>query len=134
LNVPEQGRSILVIDDDPGICEVIADLLLDAGFRVEIAHTSEQALAVIDRQAVDLVVADIRLPGGLNGLETTREARRRRPGLPCLFISGQFDPVVCDPELDEFVPKPFLPAEFLGCVLKVLQGNRPYPRISIARG
>lgn len=131
--MPEQARSILVVDDEPGVCRIIADLLSEAGFRVEIAHTGVEALAVIERSPIDLVVADIRLPGGPSGLEMARAARQRRAGLRCLFISGQFEPVVCDPEFDEFIAKPFLPSELLGCVLKVLQGNRPYPRLAIAR-
>ena len=43
------------------------------------------------------------------------------------------EPVVCDPELDDFVAKPFRPFELLGCVWKVLRGNQPYPRLDIAR-
>jgi DNA-binding response OmpR family regulator len=49
-----------------------------------------------------------------------------------LFISGSADPVVCDPELDDFVAKPFRPFELLGCVWKVLRGNLPNPRINVA--
>jgi DNA-binding response OmpR family regulator len=40
--------------------------------------------------------------------------------------------VICDPELDDFVAKPFRPFELLGCVWKVLRGNVPYPRLAIA--
>jgi DNA-binding response OmpR family regulator len=125
-------RSILVVDDDDEVLDTIRQVLVDTGFHVETAATGSEALDMIERQDFDLMVADIKLPG-LTGTELARRARRFQPTLKCLFISGQGEPVVCDPELDDFVAKPFRPFELLGCVWKVLQGNFPNPRIDIAR-
>jgi CheY-like chemotaxis protein len=128
-----QTAAILVLDDDAAVRDVISGLLTDAGFRVDTAATGWEAIALIEEKPFDLVVADIRLPGGLDGLQMARHARTRHPALKCLFISGGADPVICDPKLDDFVGKPFQPFELLGCVWKVLRGNLPNPRLEIAR-
>jgi two-component system OmpR family response regulator len=121
------------LDDDEQVREMICDLLLEAGFEVATAATGVEAVALIEERHFDLMVADIRLPGGLDGLDMARHIRERHPSLRCLFISGQSDPIICDPELDDFVAKPFRPFELLGCVWKVLRGNQPYPRLDVAR-
>ena len=112
--------------------ETISATLSDAGFQVETAVTGWEAIALTEQRRFDMVVADINLPGGLTGLETAQHVRSRHPSLKCLFISGWADPVVCNPELDDFVAKPFRPFELLGCVWKVLRGNLPNPRLNVA--
>ena len=131
--MPDNAPTILVIEDDEDVRDSIREMLTEANFRVETAVTAMEALVMIEEQRFDLLVADIRLPGGVNGLEMARDARVRHPALKCLFISGQGEPVVCDPRLDDFVAKPFRPAEHVGCVWKVLQGNLPNPRFEIFR-
>jgi DNA-binding response OmpR family regulator len=131
--MPDNAPTILVIEDDEDVRDSIREMLTEANFRVETAVTAMEALVMIEEQRFDLLVADIRLPGGVNGLEMARDARVRHPALKCLFISGQGEPVVCDPRLDDFVAKPFRPAELVGCVWKVLQGNLPNPRFEIFR-
>jgi DNA-binding response OmpR family regulator len=125
--------AILVLDDDDQVRETISAMLVEAGFEITTAATGWEAVALIEEKPFDLVVADIQLPGGLDGLDMARHVRMRFPLLKCLFISGAHDPVVCDPELDDFVAKPFRAFELLGCIWKVLRGNQPYPRLDIAR-
>lgn len=129
----EPGPAILVLEDDDQVRDTITTVLTEAGFEVTTAATGWEAVALIEEKHFDLVVADIRLPGGLDGLDMARHVRTRYPALKCLFISGTSEPVVCDPVLDDFVAKPFRPFELLGCVWKVLRGNQPYPRLDIAR-
>jgi DNA-binding response OmpR family regulator len=128
----ETGPSILVVEDDDDVRETISALLIQAGFCVETAASGWEAIAVIEKRRFDIMVADITLPGGLDGLQMTRHVRMCQPELKCLFISGQALPVVCDPMLDDFIPKPFRPFELVGCVWKILRGNLPYPRLDIA--
>ena len=71
---------VLVVDDDEGVRELVETLLSDAGFAVASANDGTTALEIFERQAVDLAVVDMRLPGGLNGLETVRRARARGSG------------------------------------------------------
>ena len=125
--------AILVVEDDDDVRETISAMLIETGFRVDTAATGWEAIALIEEKPFDMVVADIRLPGGLDGLQMARHVRERHPDLKCLFISGEAAPIVCDPMLDDFVAKPFRPFELLGCVWKVLRGNLPNPRLDVAR-
>ena len=125
--------TILVVEDDDDLREAISAMLAESGFRVETAATALEAIAMIDERPFDMMVADIRLPGGLDGLQMAQHVRERHPALKCLFISGKRDPIVCDPALDDFVAKPFRSFELLGCVWKVLRGNLPHPRLDVAR-
>jgi DNA-binding response OmpR family regulator len=128
-----KAAAILVLEDDDDVRDLICGLLTDAGFQVETAATGWEAIALIEEKPFDMIVADIQLPGGLDGLQMAHHVRARHPALKCLFISGGRDPVVCDPKLDDFVGKPFRSFELLGCVWKVLRGNLPNPRLEIAR-
>jgi DNA-binding response OmpR family regulator len=125
--------AILVVEDDDEVRNGISELLVESGFEVASAATGWEAIALIEERKFEMIVADIRLPGGLDGLAMAQHMRMRQPGLKCLFISGKRDPVVCDPQLDDFVGKPFRSFELLGCVWKVLRGNLPHPRLDIAR-
>ncbi len=131
--MPEGKAAILVVEDDGAVRDAISAMLAETGFCVETATTAWEALAMIDEKPFDIVVVDIQLPGGLDGLQMAQHARSRHPALKCLFISGKAEPIVCDPVLDDFVSKPFRSFELIGCVWKVLQGNRPYPRLAVAR-
>jgi DNA-binding response OmpR family regulator len=130
--VDAHATAVQVVEDDDEVRAVISELLSDNGFNVQTAATGREAIAIIDDVPVDLMVADIGLPGGLDGLEIARCARKRRPSLKCLFISGRHEPVVCDRERDDFMAKPFRRPELLGCVWKVLRGNFPRPRLAVA--
>ena len=128
----QPSPAVLVVEDEDDIRDIITSVLIENEFKVETAATGWEAIALVEEQEFDLVVADIRLPGGLDGLQVAQHMRLRRPSLKFLFISGTREPIICDPELDDFVAKPFRPFELLGCVWKVLRGNLPQPRLDIA--
>jgi len=116
---------VLVVDDEKDVRELVETILRNAGFAVTSVADGAAALGIIERQAVDLAVVDMRLLGGLNGLETVRRARARRPDLKALFISGvESTPSRRDLDRDDFVSKPFSGGEFLGCVFELLLRNR----------
>ena len=130
--MPKLVPKILVVEDDDQTRAVVVDMLSDAGFNISCEAAADAALSTLSRKRFDLVVADINLAGGMNGLCMMRKARQRCPELRCLFMSACHMPVVCDPLIDEFIAKPFRPGELIGCVWKVLSGNRPNPRLTIA--
>ena len=86
-----------------------------------VAATGPDGLDRIRDTEFDLVVTDIALPGGLDGLRMMQRARALRPGLRCVFISGGQPPSDADLRLDEFVAKPFRLAELLRCVRNILR-------------
>ncbi|PWC39833.1 response regulator [Azospirillum sp. TSO35-2] len=82
------GETVLVVDDDADVRAVAVQAVAALGYRVLEADGAEAALAVLDRQPVDLLFTDIVMPGGLNGRELAREGLRRHPSLRVVFASG----------------------------------------------
>jgi two-component system nitrogen regulation response regulator NtrX len=79
--------TVLVVDDEPQILQVVGGLLLDEGFEVLTALDGESALRQVAEGVPDLVLLDIALPG-LDGLEVLAELKRQYPLLPVVMISA----------------------------------------------
>ncbi len=83
-----RGQPLLFVEDDAIVSLSAVDLLESAGYRVHSAGRADQALELLDRHAdIHLLVTDIGLPG-MNGQDLAAEARRRRPGIKVLFVTG----------------------------------------------
>lgn len=80
-------RFVVVVDDDPSVRDVCADVLVEAGYRVEAFGEGEAALRALEAMAVDVLVVDWKMPG-LDGAEIARRARALDPRLPVLMITG----------------------------------------------
>ena len=78
---------ILVIDDNPEFRDILRSHLEANGHRTLLASDGEQGLALLEREAIDIVLTDILMPQR-DGLEVLRETKRRWPGLPVIAISG----------------------------------------------
>ena len=83
------GACVLLVEDDPAVAGLVADMLDSLGYEVLQARSVQAALgALAGGQRVDLVFSDIMMPGGMDGLALAREVRRRREGLPVLLTSA----------------------------------------------
>jgi PAS domain S-box-containing protein len=107
-----RGETVLVIDDEAVVRMLIVDVLEEQGYRVLEASDGPEGLAVLQSGAViDLLVTDVGLPGGMNGRQVADAARRSRPELKVLFVTGYAETsVVGDGRLDpgmEVITKPF---------------------------
>ena len=80
-------QSILLVDDDPHILEVLEARLSSAKFRVSTATGAQEALGILDGQEVDLVITDVRMPG-IGGMDLLREIHALRPDLPVIFMTA----------------------------------------------
>ena len=86
-----EGAHILVVDDDPDVRWVIAQDLQQMGCVVTNAESGRAALTILEQETrCDLIIVDLVMPG-LSGLDTLRLARRSRPELRVLFVSGYAD-------------------------------------------
>jgi CheY-like chemotaxis protein len=84
--------TILVVEDDPEAREIVCQYLLSRSYHLIEAGDANAALAVLQGEApVDLLLTDIVMPGGRDGFALAREARRVRPGLKVLHITGYPD-------------------------------------------
>lgn len=83
-------RRVLVVDDEPGVCELIGDILGKEAFEVTCAGTDRDAYALLeDAPAFDAILVDVNLGRGTTGFDVARFARQRRPALPVVFVSGE---------------------------------------------
>jgi two-component system OmpR family response regulator len=129
-------RSILVVDDDPHIRQLLVFALAKAGLGAREAKDGEEALAMVAEQAPDLMILDINMPR-MDGLEV---CRRLRPGstTPILFLSSRDDEIdrVVGIELggDDYVVKPFSPREVVARVMAILRRTQGTPAAPAARG
>jgi len=118
---------ILIVDDDPHICEVIGFALQSAGFTPSFAADGMEALAHIQATPPALVVLDIGLPE-MDGLEVCRELRKTSD-LPVLFLTARDDEIdrIIGLEIggDDYVTKPFSPRELVARVKAILKRTAP---------
>jgi two-component system, OmpR family, response regulator ResD len=116
--------SVLVVDDEPTIAEVVARYLERAGYETRVAVDGPQALAAAGEDRVDLVVLDLMLPG-IDGLEVMRRLRGRPapPAIILLTARGEEHDRITGLRLgaDDYVVKPFSPAELVARVDAVLR-------------
>ncbi|MDI2132599.1 response regulator transcription factor [Yinghuangia seranimata] len=115
--------TVLVVDDDPTVAEVVVDYLRAAGFATAHAPDGPTALAMAESTPPDLVVLDLMLPG-MDGLEVCRRLRERAP-VPVVMLTalGEESDRVLGLEIgaDDYVTKPFSPRELVLRVRSVLR-------------
>jgi PAS domain S-box-containing protein len=105
------GETVLVVEDEPVIRDLIVEVLQDLGYRALEASDGPSGLRILQsRRRIDLLVTDVGLPG-LNGRQLADQARERRPDLKVLFITGYAENATLangflDPGM-EMITKPF---------------------------
>ncbi len=114
-----QVKTVLVVDDTLVVLSLVA-AIVESGNHIPLTASSYQEALSISEQSInlDVLITDIRMPG-MNGFELARIIRDTRPGLPILFISGDFDSEENEhlewlqkPNV-AFLPKPFSPSSLL---------------------
>ena len=119
--------TIVVVEDDPNIADLLDMYLRQAGFRVVQAADGERGLEIIGREQPQLVLLDIGLPGSIDGLELCRRLRAAAgtKALPVIVLTARDSEVdrVVGLELgaDDYVTKPFSPRELVARVKAVLR-------------
>jgi len=126
----EQARNsqprILVVDDEETILDLSVDILAGKGYQVETALTGEIAKEMLESNCYDLVIADIRMPGVLSGIDLFQWAKRHKPGMEERIVFATGD-IVAD-ETRKFLSetrrpclsKPFEMSEYLSTIQKAL--------------
>ena len=123
----ERMQRVLVIDDDVGLCELVAEYLEPEGYRVEAVHDGESGVERALSAEHELAVLDVMLPG-INGFEVLRRIRARSR-LPIVMLTARGDDVdrIVGLEIgaDDYLPKPFNPRELVARINAVLRRARP---------
>src|ERR1700676_5023975 len=123
------AHSILVVDDDPHIRDVVRFAFEKTGMTISIAQDGKEALRQFDRNVPDLIVLDIGMPE-MDGLEVCRQIRKTAE-TPILFLSARDEEIdrILGLEIggDDYVTKPFSPRELVARVNAILRRARPAP-------
>lgn len=125
----ERSAQILVVDDDPGIRNLLAEYLERNGLRVSLATDGREMRRALGESTPDLVVLDVMLPGE-DGLALCRDLRARSR-LPVIMLTARADDtdriVGLEMGADDYVIKPFNPRELLARINSVLRRARMLP-------
>ena len=137
------GRTILVVDDEPRIREILAAYLRRDGYEPLLAATGEDALDLLGRREPALVLLDLGLPD-LDGLEVLRRMRSSW-NVPVILVTARAEEVDrlvgLQVGADDYVTKPFSPREVVARVTAVLrraragqngEGDRDFPDLSLS--
>ena len=120
----DEHGTIVVVEDDPHIADLLDLYLRREGFRVLQATDGTQGVAAIAREKPCLAIVDIGLPGAIDGLEVCRRVRAAGP-LPVLILSardGEVDRILgLELGADDYVTKPFSPRELVARVKAILR-------------
>ena len=120
---------LLVVDDDSGLRELLADYLSRDGFRVTGVADGRGLWTALEKAPVDLVILDLMLPGD-DGLVLCRTLRARSP-IPIIMLTARGDDtdriVGLEMGADDYLPKPFNPRELLARIKSILRRARSVP-------
>ncbi len=127
-SVARRPTTVLVIDDDTELTQLLSRLMAGEGLRLLAAPTAQAGLQRLEQAAPSIVLLDLMLPDA-NGIELFGRIRQRCPDLPVIMLTAKGDPVdrVVGLELgaDDYVAKPFDPRELIARVRSVLRRSRP---------
>jgi DNA-binding response OmpR family regulator len=103
-------RTILVVDDDVVVRNLLSEILAHHGYQVWLAQNGVEALELLERRRPDLILLDIAMPE-MDGIEALRRMRDRCPGVPVVMLTAYGDVETASLALRQgaadYVPKPF---------------------------
>jgi two-component system capsular synthesis sensor histidine kinase RcsC len=115
---------ILVVDDEPSVCEAIKMMLEHDGHRVQMANSGSEALGLLEQRRFDLVTTDFSMPG-MNGDALAAAIKERLPNLPILMVSGNAARAMSSGNpllgVDLVIWKPFLLADLRKAIDSLLR-------------
>ena len=120
------GETILLAEDEPLLCEIVRLQLESAGYRVLEAHSGREALELAQNHKgrIDLLLTDILMSGGMNGLDLAASLTAMRPGLKVLYMTGYTAEVIDAKGMtdlqDKVLQKPFTAASLRRKIREVL--------------
>lgn len=123
------GETVLVIDDEPSVRMLVAEVLREQGYASIEAGDGPAGLRILDSDArIDLLITDVGLPGGFNGRQVADAARVKRPDLKVLFITGYAENAAVGNGLlapnMEVMTKPFVMADLATKVAEMIETRR----------
>jgi DNA-binding NtrC family response regulator len=132
--IQDTPSSILIVDDDQNVLQVLEARLQSSGFNIFKAENGQEALRLLKENKIDLMISDMKMPG-MSGMEVLTKARALHPGLPIIFLTayGTIPDAVKAVRAGaiDYLAKPFDGRELVFKLKKVLEEN---PRMSLSCG
>lgn len=126
------ATTILIVDDDQHVLEVLEARLQSAGFQIYKAENGQEAIRLLKDHKVDLMISDMKMPG-MSGMEVLAKARAIQPGLPIIFLTayGTIPDAVKAVKAGavDYLAKPFDGRELIHKLHKILEES---PKFSVA--
>lgn len=122
-------ETILVVEDEPPVRELVSKILTGCGYRVLKAHNGVEALKIWHQHSdkIDLLLTDIVMPDGMTGRDLAEKIQAERPGLKAIFTSGYSSDIVGkDFVIEEgvnYLQKPYIPQKLMRAIRKCLDGK-----------
>ena len=122
------NETILVVDDEMALAELSEELLSGLGYHVLTAGSAQQALDLLDNEpAIDMLISDVIMPGGINGFELAERATGDYPGLKIIIASGYTENIQAGEKYEKFsnclLEKPYSHVELAQKVRKIFDRN-----------
>ena len=117
--------AVLLVEDNEDVAEITAALLQELGCRTKRAQNAGEALEIVARGGIDLVLSDIVMPGGMNGLDLARSLRERFPELPIVLTTG-YSSKAQEASREQFpiLPKPYRRNQLAEAISSFLTSRR----------
>ncbi|MBD3419412.1 MAG: response regulator [Chitinivibrionales bacterium] len=81
------GNSLLIVDDEKSICDILSQYLQHEGYSVAVARCAEEAMSIIEQNELDMVLSDIKMPG-MSGVDLLKWIKEKNRNLPVLLTTG----------------------------------------------
>jgi CheY-like chemotaxis protein len=118
------GGLALLVEDNADVAEVGREMLSQIGYTVRLAANARDGLEMVERERFDLVVSDIVMPGGMNGVDLARAIRGAFPSLPILLVTGYAGSADAGPDFP-VLRKPYRLDQLRQAVADVTRGKPP---------
>ncbi len=119
-----QGRTILVVDDEPDAGRILSRILGEQGFTVQVATSGEEGLRIVQRKAPELILLDVVLPG-MGGIETLRRMKALRPSVSVILMTGHETVQTAVEAMKlgayDYLPKPLTPDRLVQSIQQALR-------------
>ena len=120
------GLSFLLVDDEPELLNLLSDVFSDEGATVFLASSGAEALKLLKKQRIDVLISDVRMQGG-DGIWLAEQIKSSITNPPLLFICSGYNDVTSDQAnslgISAIFPKPFHIDKMLGHVSSVLKAR-----------
>ena len=124
MSATPAAAGILIVEDEVDLTVTCVRFLQRFGYRLRVAHTGSEAMAAIAAERPDLVIADLRLPGGVDGFAVVRYARQQATRIGVIVWTAHASDGVRREAIaagaDEYLPKPFTLAQLRAAVDRTL--------------